>query len=106
MLNLLAIFLPIAVHLLLLRSCARDTPDAPATDVLSPLQLTVLSHLSHRKMPDRPTAGQALWALAGLGGHIANNGWPGWQVLGRAFIALSRALRPWQLATLAAKATM
>jgi hypothetical protein len=106
LLNLLALFLPIAVHLLLLRCCARDTPDAPATEVLTPLQLTVLSHLSHRKMPDHPTANQALWALAGLGGHIANNGWPGWQVLGRAFIALSRALRPWELATLAAKAEM
>lgn len=106
LLNLLALFLPIAVHLLLLRSCARDTPDAPATEVLTPLQLTVLRQLSHRKMPDQPTASQALWALAGLGGHIANNGWPGWQVLGRAFITLSRALRPWELATLAARAKM
>jgi len=106
LLNLLALFLPIAVHLLLLRSCARDTPDAPATEVLTSLQLTVLRHLSHRKMPDQPSASEALWALAGLGGHIANNGWPGWQVLGRAFITLARALRPWELATLAAQAEM
>lgn len=106
LLNLLALFLPIAVHLLLLRSCARDTPDAPATEVLTPLQLTVLRHLSHRKMPDNPTASQALWALAGLGGHIANNGWPGWQVLGRAFIKLAYALRPWELATQAAQGKM
>jgi transposase-like protein len=106
LLNLLALFLPIAVHLLLLRSCARDTPDAPATEVLTPLQLTVLRHLSYRKMPDKPTASQALWALAGLGGHIANNGWPGWQVLGRAFIELARALRPWELATRLARAEM
>jgi hypothetical protein len=98
LLNLLALFLPIAVHLLLLRTCARDTPDAPATDVLAPLQLTVLRQLSHRKMPANPTTRQALWALAGLGGHIANNGWPGWQVLGRAFTALAQALRPWELA--------
>lgn len=106
LLNLLALFLPIAVHLLLLRSCARDSPDAPAAEVLTPLQLTVLRHLSHRKMPESPSASQALWALAGLGGHIANNGWPGWQVLGRAFITLSRALRPWELATRAAQAKM
>jgi hypothetical protein len=106
LMNLLALFLPIAVHLLLLRSCARDTPDAPATEVFTPLQLTVLRHLSHRKLPDNPTASQALWALAGLGGHIANNGWPGWQVLGRAFVDLARALRPWELATQAARAEM
>jgi hypothetical protein len=102
LLNLLALFLPIAVHLLLLRTCARDTPDVPATDVLTPLQLTVLRHLSPRRMPENPTAAQALWALAGLGGHIANNGWPGWQVLGRAFVDLARALRTWELATQAA----
>lgn len=106
LLNLLALFLPIAVHLLLLRTYARDTPDAPASDVLSPLQLIVLRHLSHRPIPDDPTAAQALWALAGLGGHIANNGWPGWQVLGRAFVRLSQSLRTWELATEAAKAKM
>lgn len=106
LLNLLALFLPIAVHLLLLRSCARDTPDAPAAEVLTPLQLTVIHHMSSRKMPPNPTANQALWALAGLGGHIANNGWPGWQVLGRAFVELARSLRAWTLATQAARAEM
>lgn len=106
LLNLLALFLPIAVHLLLLRTCARDTPDVPATDVLTPLQLTVLRRIGHRRMPENPTAAQAMWALAGLGGHIANNGWPGWQVLGRAFVDLARAVRTWELATLAAQAAM
>jgi Transposase DNA-binding/Transposase DDE domain len=106
LLNLLALFLPIAVHLLLLRTCARDTPDVSATDVLSPLQLTVLRQLSHRRMPANPSAAQALWALAALGGHIANNGWPGWQVLGRAFVDLARATRTWELATRAARAEM
>jgi hypothetical protein len=104
LLNALALFLPIAVHLLWLRTCARDTPDAPATDVFTALQLTVLKHTSHRQMPDNPTAEQALWALAGLGGHIANNGWPGWQVLGRAFVKLVDAIATWQLATQFAKA--
>jgi hypothetical protein len=106
LLNLLALFLPIAVHLLLLRTCARDTPEVPATEVLTPLQLTVLRHLSHRRMPENPTAAQALWALAAMGGHIANNGWPGWQVLGRAFVDLARAVRTWELATQAARAEM
>lgn len=102
LLNLLAFFLPIAVHLLWLRMCARDSPDLPATEIFTPLQLTVLRHRSHRKMPENPTALQALWALAGIGGHIANNGWPGWQVLGRAFVKFCEAVAVWQMATKAA----
>lgn len=95
LLNFFALMLPIAVHLLWLRTCARDTPDAPATDVLTSLQLTVLRHRSHRPLPPNPTAAQALWALAGIGGHLANNGWPGWHVLGRAFVKLADATRFW-----------
>lgn len=103
LLNLLVLFLPIAVHLLWIRSCARDTPDAPATDVLTDLQLTVLRHVSHRRMSANPTAKEALWVLAGLGGHIPNNGWPGWQVLGRAYAKLLDAVKVWTLATGAAR---
>lgn len=101
LLNVLALFIPIAVHLLWLRTCARDTPDVPATEVFSPLQLQVLAHLSPRKMPPSPTAVQAIWVLAGYGGHISNNGWPGTQVLGRAFVRLVEAVATWQ--TLQAK---
>jgi hypothetical protein len=104
LLNLLALFLPIAVHLLWIRSCARDTPDAPATDVFTDLQLTVLRQVSHRRMSANPTAKEALWVLAGLGGHIPNNGWPGWQVLGRAYVKLLNAVKVWTLATAAAAA--
>lgn len=102
LLNTLALFLPIAVHLLWLRNCARDRPDAPATEAFTPLQLEVLKHVSHRKMPANPTVVQAMWALAGYGGHIANNGWPGWQVLGRAFVRLTEAVTTWQIAWAAA----
>jgi hypothetical protein len=102
LLNLLALFLPIAVHLLWLRTCARDTPDLPATEVFTALQLTVLRHRSHRKLPENPTVLQALWALAGIGGHIAKNGWPGWQVLGRAFVKFCDAVAVWKAANHAA----
>lgn len=104
LLNLLALFLPIAVHLLWLRSCARDAPDAPATQAFTPLQLEVLRHTSYRKLPPNPTVLQAMWSLAGLGGHIPNNGWPGWQVLGRAFVTLAQNVKTWQLAMHAAAA--
>lgn len=102
--NLLALFLPIAIHLLWIRTCARDTPDTPATDVFTSLQLTVLRHRSHRRMSENPTAKEALWVLAGIGGHIPNNGWPGWQVLGRAYVKLLEAVEVWKLATAAAAA--
>lgn len=98
LLNILALFLPIAVHLLWLRTCARDTPDVPATEVFTPLQLEILTHRAPRKMPSSPTAVQAMWVLASYGGHIANNGWPGTRVLTRAFVRLAEAVGTWQAA--------
>jgi hypothetical protein len=102
LLNTLAIFLPIATHLLWIRTCARDAADMPATEVFTPFQLTALRHRAYRRIPDQPTARDALWALAGIGGHIANNGWPGWQVLGRAFETFLAFFYGWKVATLAA----
>jgi hypothetical protein len=106
LLNVLALFIPIAVHLLWLRTCAREAPEAPATAAFTPLQLTVLSHLSRRKMPQNPTVAQAFWVLAKLGGHIANNGAPGWQVLGRAYVKLLEAVATWQVAAKVTRAEM
>lgn len=98
LLKSLALFLPIAVHLLWVRTCARDTSDAPATNAFTPLQLTVLRNTSYRGLPENPTISQAFWALAGLGGHIPNNGPPGWQLLGFAFVKLLEAVRVWEAA--------
>ena len=83
LLNVLAIFLPIAWKLLLLRTLARTEPDAPATEVLTQSQVDVLRSVARRPLDDRPTVAAALYAVAGLGGHIKNNGNPGWQVIGR-----------------------
>jgi hypothetical protein len=82
-LNLLALSLPIAVELLALRSLARSHPDRPASTLFSKSQLAALRHISHRPLPRRPTVQDTLWCVAGLGGHIKNNGQPGWQVLQR-----------------------
>lgn len=85
--NMLAISLPIAWLLLRIRNLSRDEPDRPATSMLSPLMLKCLRVLSlkHRRyvLPDEPTCKELAWAIAGLGGHIQNNGEPGFMVLGR-----------------------
>lgn len=80
----LAILLPVAWQLLLLRSAARKDPDAPATVVFTPDQLTVLGALKDAKLDPNPTVAQALAALARLGGYIRKQKPPGWIILGRA----------------------
>lgn len=94
--NALAVFAVMAWRLLLLRSAARLRPDAPATDALTIDQVHLLKTLPQMnapgipriKIPPRPTTQDAMLAVARLGGHIKNNGPPGWQVLGRGYDSL------------------
>jgi hypothetical protein len=81
--NALAIFIPIAWQALLLRNLSRRAPDTPATAALTEQQIEVLRECSSVKLGEQPTVRQALMAVAQLGGHIKNNGDPGWKVLGR-----------------------
>jgi hypothetical protein len=85
--NILAVSLPIAWLLLRLRNLSRDEPDRPAAELLSPLMLQCLRILyfqrRHRTLPAEPTCKDLAWAIAGLGGHVTNNGEPGFIVLGR-----------------------
>lgn len=83
LLVILALTLPIACELLWLRSRARDSPNAPATDVITRQQLNLLRQLGSRPIPVKATVYDALWAIAGLGGHQKRNGEPGWLVLYR-----------------------
>jgi hypothetical protein len=83
LLKVVAICLPIAWRLLLLRTLARSMPNEPATAALSPTQVQVLCACSAMKLPAMPTARQAFDAIALLGGHHKSNGDPGWLVLGR-----------------------
>jgi hypothetical protein len=85
LLNALAVFIPIAFDLLALRSAARTQPDRSASTLLRPTQLLVLERHKQIRLPPRATARAALLAIAQLGGHIKNNGEPGWIVLGRGF---------------------
>lgn len=96
LLNALATVLPIAYQMLLLRHISRETPNRSATNVLTPGQLDVLRALSRPPLPAEPTARDALLAVATLGGHIKNNGDPGWLVLYRGFRDLLLLERGWQ----------
>jgi hypothetical protein len=95
--NALGIFLPIAWHLLLLRHHARATPQLPAEIVLSPTQLDVLRARIPNVLPARPTAADALRAVAYLGGHFIKRP-PGWLVLGRGLEKLLLLEAGWRLA--------
>jgi hypothetical protein len=96
--NVLAIYAPIACQLLRLRSEARRAPDAPATDVLTPTQLQVLRRRYRKPLPEEPTARDVLLAIAAIGGHLKRNGEPGWQTLGAGYEKLLALVEGWELA--------
>ncbi len=51
--------------------------------VVNALQLEVLRALKPKLIGAEPTAADVMAAIAQLGGHLRQNGPPGWQVLGR-----------------------
>jgi hypothetical protein len=81
LLNALAIYAPIAWHLLVLRRLGWEDDSSPASAIPNPLQLRILRRKA--KLVDAPTIREAMLAVARLGGDIKNNGDPGWIVLGR-----------------------
>jgi len=99
LLNALATLIPVAWQLLRLRYIARSTPEAAATDVLTPTQLQVLRTVTDRPLGRNPTAGEAMLAVARLGGHLVHNGDPGWQSLGHGLQQLLLLERGWIAAT-------
>lgn len=87
LLNALAIFATVAWVLLHLRTVARTASSAPPTRVVSKTQLVCLrlafKMLQDRELPLELTARDVMLAIARLGGHLPQNGEPGWIVLGR-----------------------
>jgi hypothetical protein len=94
--NALAVFSVIAWRLLLLRTVSRDKPSAPADTVTTARQLRLLRTLKRVDHPrvrgielaENATAHDVLLAVAKLGGHLKQNGPPGWQTLGRGYDSL------------------
>jgi hypothetical protein len=95
----LALFVPIAVKLLELRYLARTQPDQPATRLFSRRQLEILRVLRpEQAYKGLPSVTEVLHAVAGLGGHLKNNGYPGWLVLRRGMEKLLQAEVVWAAA--------
>jgi hypothetical protein len=99
--NAVALLVPIAWRLLLLKTEARDRPAAAATTVLDQdeidvLRLTVVER-GRRRLPDNPTACDVMLSLASLGGHLKHNGLPGWQTLAHGYETLRTLVAGWRL---------
>jgi hypothetical protein len=79
----------VAWALLMLRHIARRPEEAPADEILTEPQIIILKSVDPR-LPARPTARQALRAIAGLGGFMGRkgDGEPGWRTLTRGYYTL------------------
>jgi Transposase DNA-binding/Transposase DDE domain len=98
----LALFVPIAWLLLTLRNVARDQPDRDGLEVFTAEQIHLLRLLlekRRRQLVESPTVRDLMLGIAALGGHIKNNGDPGWLVLGRGFRRFTEAEEVWNLST-------
>lgn len=95
LLKALAVLAPIAWRLLLIRNLERSEPEAPATEAITKRQVEILKEISKRPLSESPTIKETLLAIAALGGHLKNNGPPGWQILGRGYNELLSIERGW-----------
>lgn len=95
LLNVVALFLPIAWRLLALRTLAASESPRPASQALTPTQLEVIYALLPGQLPESPSVADAMWATAALGGHRNRRKRPGWIVLGRGFEKLLLAEEVW-----------
>jgi len=88
-----AMLAPIATRLLELRTLGRTEPNTPAERVLTTTEIYLLRKAHKvigRLIPKNPTMGEAMYAVARLGGFLPSNKVAGWQVLGRGFSDLQQ----------------
>jgi hypothetical protein len=97
--NALAMTIPLAWEMLLLRTQSRENSSLKASEVLDPLRLQVLEVASQRAkryiLPPDPTLRDVAYAIAGLGGHLKRNGPPGWQTLRKGYERLLTLEEGW-----------
>ena len=98
----LCIYTAVAWRLLLMRWLDRHSPNEPAAAVLSTTLLLLLKAVRQKAgkpLPGDPTVHDALMAIAAIGGHLTQNGPPGWMILGRGFDKLLLMELGWLAAT-------
>jgi hypothetical protein len=83
--NCLAMTLPIAWGMLLLRAQSRTKHSTPANGIVDPFRLRVIrAHAKRYPLPEHPTLLDVAHAVAGMGGYLRQkNKPPGWQTLRR-----------------------
>src|SRR5690554_3512068 len=87
----------VAHYLLVLRHLGRHADKIPAEVALTAAQIQILVALLPKYLSAQPTVGEAMLAVARLGGHLRSNGPPGWQVLGRGWQRLQEYERAFAL---------
>jgi transposase-like protein/DDE family transposase len=85
LLNALGLFIPAAWRVLTVRYIGRQSPDADGASLISERQLRILRSRRKRPLSTHPTASDVMLAIAAEGGHLRNNGVPGWQTLGAGY---------------------
>lgn len=98
----LALLAPIAWRLLLLRHLARAQPAPRATTALTAQQIQILRATPQgAQLSSTPTVLDVVRVLARLGGHLRQNGPPGWLTLARGFQKLCQMEQGWVAAVAA-----
>jgi hypothetical protein len=95
--NVVALAMPLAWRLLVLRAHSRRHPTLPATKVLTELQLEVLRKTGRVELPKTPTLLDVSYAIAALAGHLKRNGPPGWLLLADGLYRLTESERVWRI---------
>jgi hypothetical protein len=83
--RVLCLLAPMAYRLLRLRSLHRTSPDASASSAFDHTDLLLIAKAQPSPTRTPKTMAEALELLAKMGGHISNNGPPGWSTLGAGF---------------------
>ena len=94
----LALLLPLAARVLLLREASRATPDAPATVVADPMTLRLVA--LRTRLPEATTVAMFARQVARLGGYQGRtrDGPPGWRTLWRGWWYVQTLLEGVELA--------
>jgi len=97
--NLLGILTPMAMRLLWLRQTAQQAPDTPASLVVSPEVIDVVTKLDGRPGA-RLTASDFWRTIASFGGYLnrKSDGPPGWQTLWKGWLYVQTVLQGVHLA--------